>query len=222
MECDPAPREGPFRDVRARAGRCSGAAGGNPPPAETAAWFLAQGPAFHERWMSVALAEARAAAEEGEVPMGCVVVRHLPDGSALPVGRAHNVVEARGDPTAHAERLAIAQAASAIGDWRLTDCALYVTKEPCPMCGGAAVLGRLSLVAWAASDPRRGAHTVFGLFSHPGLNHHPAVLPGCGPAAALAELQGFFRGLRQSGTRHPDAGDRILPNGGTLGFPDVP
>ncbi len=169
----------------------------NVPPAETAAWFLAQEPAFHEKWMAMALAEARAAAEEGEVPMGCVVVRRTPDGAARPVGRAHNSVEALKDPTAHAEMLAITQAAAATGDWRLTDCALYVTKEPCPMCGGAVVLGRLALAAWAASDPKRGAHTVFGMFSHPGLNHRPAVLPGCGPAAALEELRGFFRARRR-------------------------
>ena len=125
----------------------------NPPPSETADWFLAQPSAFHGKWMAMALAEARAAAEEGEVPMGCVVVRRLPDGTARPVGRAHNQVEALRDPTAHAEVLAITQAAAEVGDWRLTDCALYVTKEPCPMCGGAIVLGRLALVAWAASDP---------------------------------------------------------------------
>ena len=168
----------------------------NPPPAETAAWFLSRDPAFHEKWMAMALEEARAAAAEGEVPMGCVVVRLLPGGVARPVGRAHNRVEALKDPTAHAEMLAITQAASEVGDWRLSDCALYVTKEPCPMCGGATVLGRLALAAWAASDPKRGAHTVFGMFSHPGLNHRPAVLPGVGPAAALEELQGFFRRLR--------------------------
>ena len=170
----------------------------NPPPAETAAWFLAQPAAFHEKWMAMALAEARLAAEEGEVPMGCVVVRRAPDGAVRAVGRAHNQVEALGDPTAHAEMLAITQAAAEVGDWRLTDCALYVTKEPCPMCGGAIVLGRLALVAWAASDPKRGAHTVFGTFAHPGLNHRPATLFPVGGPEVLAELQGFFRDLRRA------------------------
>ncbi|MBR1609284.1 MAG: nucleoside deaminase, partial [Kiritimatiellae bacterium] len=103
------------------------------------------------------------------------------------------------DPTAHAEVIAIGQAASETGDWRLTDCALYVTKEPCPMCGGAAVLGRLALVAWAAADPKRGAHTVFGMFAHPGLNHRPAVLAPVGSPEALAELQSFFRARREGG-----------------------
>ena len=169
----------------------------NPPPSETADWFLAQPSAFHEKWMAMALAEARAAAEEGEVPMGCVVVRRLPDGAARPVGRAHNQVEALRDPTAHAEVLAITQAAAEVGDWRLTDCALYVTKEPCPMCGGAIVLGRLALVAWAASDPKRGAHAVFGMFDHPGLNHRPATLFPVGGPEVLEELQGFFRDRRR-------------------------
>lgn len=175
----------------------------NPPPAETAAWFLAQGPAFHEKWMAMALAEARAAAAEGEVPMGCVVVRLGSDGKARPVGKDHNRVEALGDPTAHAEMLAITQAAAEAGDWRLSDCALYVTKEPCPMCGGAAVLARFALVAWAASDPKRGAHTVFGMFSHPGLNHRPATMPDCGPASALEELRAFFKARRASPQKRP-------------------
>ena len=165
----------------------------NPPPSETAAWFRAQPAAFHEKWMAMALAEARAAAEEGEVPMGCVVVRRLPDGTARPVGRARNQVEALRDPTAHAEVLAITQAAAEVGDWRLTDCALYVTKEPCPMCGGAIVLGRLALVAWAASDPKRGAHTVFGMFDHPGINHHPEVVSGVLEEDCKSLLQDFFR-----------------------------
>lgn len=165
-------------------------------PDSAAAWFLAQGAEFHGRWMDMALEEAGAAAGEGEVPMGCVVVRKFPDGSVRPVGRAHNCVEALKDPAAHAEMLALAQAAAAVGDWRLSDCAIYVTKEPCPMCGGAIVLGRFALAAWAASDPKRGAHTVFGMFSHPGLNHHPAVLPGIGPESALGQLREFFRARR--------------------------
>ena len=168
----------------------------NPPPSETAVWFREQNSAFHEKWMALALAEARLAAEEGEVPMGCVVVRRCHDGVARPVGRAHNQVEALKDPTAHAEMLAVTQATSAVGDWRLTDCALYVTKEPCPMCGGAIVLGRLALIAWAASDPKRGAGTVFGLFGHRGLNHRPEVMAPVGGPEMLEELQSFFRARR--------------------------
>ena len=168
----------------------------NPPPAETAAWFLAQPAAFHEKWMAMALAEARAAAEEGEVPMGCVVVRRLPDGTARPVGRDRNRVESLKDPTAHAEVLAIGQAAAEAGDWRLTDCALYVTKEPCPMCAGAIVLARLDAVVWGVSDPKRGGGTTFGIFDHPGINHHPAIVTGVLEDDAKALLQDFFRSRR--------------------------
>lgn len=160
-------------------------------------WFASQPARFHERYMRMALEEARKAAGEGEVPMGCVIVRLAPDGSVRLVGKAHNGTEGLKDPTAHAETLAVTQAASEAGDWRLSDCALYVTKEPCPMCGGAIVLGRIALVAWAASDPKRGAHTVFGMFAHPGLNHHPRVLPDIGSPEALAELQAFFKARRR-------------------------
>lgn len=172
----------------------------NPPPAESAKWFLSQPAAFHDGWMAEALAEARLARDAGEVPMGCVVVRRLGE-EAVRVAAAHNLVEALHDPTAHAEALAIRAASVAVGDWRLTDCALYCTKEPCPMCGGAAVLGRLALVAWGVSDPKRGAATVFGLFGHPGLNHHPATTSGVGGAAALTEIQAFFRSLRSGSSK---------------------
>lgn len=165
------------------------------------AWFAAQPSSFHERQMDLALREARKAADEGEVPMGCVIVRLRADGSTELVGKAHNGTEGLKDPTAHAEVLAITQAAAAVGDWRLSDCALYVTKEPCPMCGGAIVLGRLAFVAWAASDPKRGAGTVFGMFDHPGLNHHPVVRADVGSPEALAELQEFFRARRKEAKR---------------------
>jgi tRNA(adenine34) deaminase len=175
----------------------------NPPPGETAAWFLSQGRAFHEKWMALALAEARIAADDGEVPMGCVVVRKTPGGEARSIARAHNSVEMLKDPTAHAEMLATTQAAAAVGDWRLTDCAIYVTKEPCPMCGGAVILARYALVVWAASDPKRGAHSVFGLFGHSGLNHRPETLPDFGPESALQELRGFFRQRRNKRPHSP-------------------
>ena len=152
------------------------------------------------KYMEMALREAQKAADDGEVPTGCVIV----DAGGRILGRAHNQTEGLVDATAHAEMLAITQAAAEAGDWRLTDCALYVTKEPCPMCGGAIVLGRLALVAWAASDPKRGAHTVFGTFAHPGLNHRPATLFPVGGPEVLAELQGFFRDLRRA-KQEPDS-----------------
>ena len=117
----------------------------------------------HLRFMSLALREAEIAATEGEVPCGCVIVRE----GAI-VGRAHNQVEQLRDPTAHAEILAITQAAAAVGDWRLTDCTLYVTKEPCPMCAGAIVLARIPELVFALPDPKRGGSTQ-NLAVYPGM-----------------------------------------------------
>jgi tRNA(adenine34) deaminase len=156
-------------------------------------------PDFHEKFMRQALHEAERAAEAGEVPTGCVIVRLRPDEvrgtgtsegpsphhSATPsfhpsiefspkiIARAHNQTEMLKDPTAHAEILAITQAAAALGDWRLTNTIMYVTKEPCAMCAGAIVLARIPLVVWGLSDPKRGGHSVFSILNHEGLNHRP-------------------------------------------------
>ncbi len=108
--------------------------------------------AAHLNWMRVALTEARLAGEQGEVPVGAVVVR---DGRII--GRGRNQVEGLGDPTAHAEILALGAAAGARSDWRLNDAALYVTLEPCTMCAGAILLARLGCLIFGASDPRAGA-----------------------------------------------------------------
>ena len=159
--------------------------------------FGAVDAAFHEKYMSMAIAEAARSEIEGEVPAGCVVVIVDADGRPRVAGRAHNMTEALKDPTAHAEMLAITQAAAAAGDWRVERAILYVTKEPCPMCGGAIVLARIPLVVWGVDDPKRGAHTVFGMFEHPGVNHHPAVLSGICREACLEQLQTFFRTRRQ-------------------------
>ena len=147
----------------------------------------------HERHMRAALREAQAAADAGEVPAGCVIVR-VSDGAI--VGKAHNLTESVHDPTAHAEILAITQAAAAFGDWRLTGTVLCATKEPCPMCGGAIVLARIPLVIWGADDPKRGAQTVFKIFESPGINHHPAVISGVLRDECVAQLQTFFRERR--------------------------
>ena len=147
----------------------------------------------HGKYMSMALREAQLAAEAGEVPAGCVIVR-VSDG--MIVGKAHNLTESLKDPTAHAEILAITQAAAAYGDWRLTDTVLYATKEPCPMCGGAIVLARVPLVVWGVDDPKRGAQTVFKIFESPGINHHPEVLAGILRDDCLAQLQTFFKDKR--------------------------
>ena len=167
--------------------------------------------AFDEHWMAMALREAEKAAADGEVPTGCVIVEPkiiepAHDGRdpvfdwdpsvATVLGRAHNQTEGLTDATAHAEMLALSSAFAAKGDWRLGNARLYVTKEPCPMCAGAIVLARPRTVVWGASDPKRGGGTVFGIFGHPGINHHPEVVAGVSEAQCLAVLRGFFRARR--------------------------
>ncbi|MBQ4385797.1 MAG: nucleoside deaminase [Kiritimatiellae bacterium] len=154
-----------------------------------------------EHFMAMALREAEKAAADGEVPTGCVIVEIPEGGVSMPaecriLGRAHNQTEGLTDATAHAEMLALSQAFAAKGNWRLTGSRLYVTKEPCPMCAGAIVLGRLDAVVWGASDPKRGGSTVFDIFRHPGINHHPELVPGVMEDACLAVLKDFFRTRR--------------------------
>ncbi|MBM4153246.1 MAG: nucleoside deaminase [Kiritimatiellaceae bacterium] len=143
-------------------------------------------------YMRMALREAERAAEEGEVPCGAVIVK---DGVLL--GKAHNQTEQLNDPTAHAEILAITQASAALGNWRLTDATLYVTKEPCPMCAGAIVLARLKKVVWAVDDPKRGgARSKFEILDHADLNHRVEIETGVMETECKALLQGFFRERR--------------------------
>ena len=166
---------------------------------------------FDEHFMRMALREAERADAEGEVPLGCVVVApavlepahdghpavYDPDPSAAKIlGRAHNMPEGLKDATAHAEMLALSAAFQAVGDWRLSGARLYVTKEPCPMCAGAIVLARVETVVWGVSDPKRGGGTVFGIFDHPGVNHHPSLVAGVLEEASRAILEDFFRRRR--------------------------
>jgi tRNA(adenine34) deaminase len=154
----------------------------------------------HTFYMRMALRQAEAAIEEGEVPAGCVIVRAVPgdpDDRTMIIGSAHNQVERLRDPTAHAEILAITQAAAAVGDWRLTDTVLYVTKEPCAMCAGAIVLARIPTVVFGAADTKRGgAVSVFNILNHPQLNHRCEVIPGVLEDECRTQLQDFFRGKR--------------------------
>jgi len=144
-------------------------------------------------YMAIALAEAAAAIEHGDVPIGAVVVH---DG--VVIGKAHNARELDRDPTAHAELIALREAAKTLGRWRLTDCALYVTLEPCAMCAGAAVLARVDLVVFAAPDPKAGAvRSVAELLDQPALNHHPKWRLGARRAEAEALLSGFFADRRE-------------------------
>jgi tRNA(adenine34) deaminase len=148
---------------------------------------------LHEQRMRLALVQARRAAEEGEVPVGAVIY----DAAGQLVGKAWNQTRTLKDPTAHAEVLAITQAASAAGDWRLEGHILYVTKEPCPMCAGAIVLARIPLVVWGVSDPLRGgAVSRFKILQTPELNHRAEVLPGVLEGECAAMLKGFFRQRR--------------------------
>jgi tRNA(adenine34) deaminase len=145
------------------------------------------------RWMGIALAEARAALEAGEVPVGAVMVH---DGVEL--ARSGNRTVRDQDPTAHAEALVIRAAAASLASWRLTDCTLYVTLEPCAMCAGAIVLARVDRVVFGAWDERAGmAGSVADLLRHPKLNHRPEVLAGmCAPECGEL-LTSFFRSRRQ-------------------------
>lgn len=147
---------------------------------------------LHASRMRRAIRQARLAAEAGEVPVGAVLYH----GDTL-VGQAYNQTCTLKDPTAHAEMLAITQAAAALGDWRLADCTLYVTKEPCPMCAGAIVLARIPLVVWGASDPRRGgAISRFQILDSRDLNHRPTLLPGVLEPECAEILTTFFRARR--------------------------
>src|SRR5664280_1371030 len=146
--------------------------------------------------MTAALVEAGVAAASGDVPVGAVVC--APDGRL--VARAHNRREADGDPTAHAEILALRAAARALGSWRLDGCTLFVTLEPCAMCAAAAVGARLACVVFAASDPKTGfAGSLGNLLDDPRPNHRVAVRTGLMAEEAAAMLARFFAKLRDRG-----------------------
>jgi tRNA(adenine34) deaminase len=138
--------------------------------------------------MDMALAEARAAAAEGEVPVGCVIVR---DGEVIARARNRTLIDR--DPTAHAEMLAIRAAAAKIGSERLIDCDLYVTLEPCTMCAGAMSFARIRRLYYGAADPKGGAvESGVRFFSSATCHHRPEVYGGIGEQEAAALLRGFF------------------------------
>ena len=171
-------------------------------------------PEFHAYFMRLALREAAKAAEAEEVPTGCVIIKKphtldQPLAAVKVLARAHNQTEMLKDATAHAEMIALTQASSALGDWRLSDTILYVTKEPCPMCAGAIVLARVPLVVWGVSDPKRGGHSVFSILKHPGLNHRPEIFPDVLEDDCRTLLQGFFRERRNSAAAPAD--EFLLP-----------
>jgi tRNA(adenine34) deaminase len=144
--------------------------------------------------MGVALEEARVAAEHGDVPIGAVVA--VSESGEI-VARRHNQREQDCDPTAHAEILALRDAAQSSGSWRLDGCGLVVTLEPCPMCAGAVVAARLDLVAFGAADPKAGAlGSLYNLSADPRLNHEAAVVDGVRAAECSALLSAFFADRR--------------------------
>jgi tRNA(adenine34) deaminase len=140
-------------------------------------------------FMSQALRQAVRAFEADEVPVGAIIVRER-----RILARAFNQVELLKDATAHAEVLALTQAFSALGDWRLTECDLYVTKEPCPMCAGAIVHSRIRRVIFGCRDPKAGsAGSLINLLQHPSLNHRCEVTADVMAAESLSLLKDFFR-----------------------------
>lgn len=145
------------------------------------------------RWMQKALREAERAFEQDEVPVGAVVVHQ---GSII--GRGHNMVETLDDPTAHAEMLAVTAACDTLGRKHLTDCTLYVTLEPCPMCAGALVHARLDRLVFGAFDEKAGAaSTLYNIVQDERLNHRVEVVSGLEADRAAGLLQDFFRQKRQ-------------------------
>ena len=154
-----------------------------------------------EQWtpaMRAALAEADAAAARGDVPVGCVVLG--PDGEEL--ARGHNLREQTGDPTAHAEIVAIRAAAARLGSWRLERCTLVVTLEPCAMCAGALVNARVARVVWGCDDPKAGAcATLYTIGQDARLNHRFAVTRGVLEAECADRLRRFFANLRALGKK---------------------
>jgi tRNA(adenine34) deaminase len=153
----------------------------------------------HEDGMRAALAEARKALDEGEVPVGAVVVR-----DSMIVGRGHNQTERLQDATAHAEIVAVGAASSTLGTWRLDDCVLYVTLEPCLMCAGALVLARLGSLVYGATDPKAGAcGSRIDILGEPWLNHRLPVTSGVLADESGGMLSAFFEMKRSAAGKRP-------------------
>lgn len=161
-----------------------------------------------ERLMEEALRLAGRAGEAGEVPVGAMIVK---DGRVL--ARAHNQVETLRDPTAHAEMIAITQAAEALENWRLEGAEIFVTLEPCPMCAGALVLARIARIVYGADDPVAGAcGSVFNIVGEKRLNHRIPVVKGVLRDRCSALLKDFFRSRRGGPLPPASAGPRTPPS----------
>jgi len=157
---------------------------------------------LHESWMRQAIALAQRAADAGEAPIGCIIV-HLPTGQI--VGQGFNQRETDEDPTAHAEIVAMRQAGRHFQHWRLLDCALIVTLEPCPMCAGAIVNARLPVLVYGCDDPKAGAvRTLYRICDDVRLNHRVQVVPGVLADACAEVLKTFFRARRAGSSKESD------------------
>ena len=151
----------------------------------------------HERLMKLALKEAEVALSEGHIPVGAVIV----SGDEL-IAKAHNQKELLRDPTAHAEMIAVTQAAAALGRWRLTDTTMYVTLEPCAMCAGAIVQARIPLVVFGAFDEKAGAAgSLMNLLADIRLNHQPEVISGFMADESRRLMRAFFQQMRDKSLR---------------------
>ena len=151
----------------------------------------------HDRWMRAALNQAQLAFAQQEVPVGAVIVHE-----GRVIAEAHNQREELNDPTAHAEMIAITQAAESLQSWRLTDCVLYVTLEPCPMCAGAIVQARIPTVVYGTTDPKGGAcHTLYQITNDDRLNHRATVIGGVLQQECRLILQEFFAKQRAQGKK---------------------
>ncbi len=152
---------------------------------------------LHEDYMRLALAEAHAAFQEDEVPIGAVIICN-----GRTIGSAHNQREQLHDPTAHAEMIAITQAAESQGSWRLDGCILYATLEPCPMCAGAIIQARIPMVVYGAADPKAGAvRTLYNLLDDSRLNHRCQIVPGVLAEPCGQILSEFFQQQRRLGKK---------------------
>ncbi|MEZ5940387.1 MAG: tRNA adenosine(34) deaminase TadA [Planctomycetaceae bacterium] len=151
----------------------------------------------HEPWMRAALRQATLAYEQDEVPVGAVIVHN-----GRVIGEGYNQRETLRDPTAHAEMIAITQAAESLNSWRLTDCTLYVTLEPCPMCAGAIVQSRIPCVIYGTPDPKGGAcHTLYTITDDERLNHRAVVMGGVMRDDCAMLLKQFFAEQRAKGKK---------------------
>ena len=153
----------------------------------------------HERWMREAVAQAEQAERIAEVPIGCVIVH---DPAQRVIGRGYNRRETDHDPTAHAEVLALREASRVLGHWRLLDCTLYVTLEPCPMCAGAIVNARVPRLVYGCDDPKAGAvRTLYQICEDARLNHRVEVASGVLADECAELLRAFFRDQRALGKK---------------------